>query len=551
MLPIDAPATLDDSRLRKCAVSPNHPDFRFLCTAIQMQSWPIAMAGNDLLGLASTGSGKTLAFALPSLVHIKGQPPLPPEIADDPKVLVIAPTRELAQQIEKDYLDFGCVNSGSRQRYGTRDALKVACVYGGASRRYQEVQLRNKPQVIVATPGRLLDFVKDGIVRLGAISYVVVDEADRMLDMGFEPQILKIMGQIRTDRQVVFFSATWPREIQTLARRILRDPVTVQIGDTSLKPSATVNQTLHFMEEEYKSFHLKELLGELAQGVRVLIFTEQKRTAETLLRDLERHGIRAATMHGDKNQRERDMALRDFRSGRTPFLIASDVAARGLDVKNIKVVINYDFPKDIATYVHRIGRTGRAGQSGLAISFLTPECKMGRQLWDLFEENGLEVPVDLRRFARGGFSFTEITPEMRESLRAIPGNDDREDTQRSFGRYPRSQVSPHGYGGEGRGGTYFNPRRQEGLGQRSYRGSYTSEHRGGGAHYGAKEYGRDDGLEDEQHGRRSPWRRPDRSRAESVRMSKYERDRERRRYSRDVSRRGRNAYANAGGAGEE
>eukprot|EP00466_Bigelowiella_natans_P000432 jgi/Bigna1/57006/fgenesh1_pm.1_\ len=370
-------------------------------TPIQMQSWPVAMSGKDLLGLAQTGSGKTLAYALPSIVHLRGQPQYPENYPKGPTVLVLAPTRELAQQIEKEYKDFGAKAPSSR--FLSRGTPTVAAVFGGAPRYYQSRELRLGTEILVACPGRLLDFIQNKEVGLARVTYLVLDEADRMLDMGFEPQILKILGQVRPDRQVLFFSATWPKEVQSLARKILRDPVTIQIGDTSLKASLDVKQTVHFIDEYDKPHHILRILQGLQMGVRVLVFVETKRTAEDVLQNFVAAGISAATLHGDKSQRERNLALKNFRSNRISVLIASDVAARGLDVKGIKIVINYDMPKDIATYVHRIGRTGRAGESGLAISFITPEYRLTGDLSRIFEESGQPIPPGLQRYFRGGF----------------------------------------------------------------------------------------------------------------------------------------------------
>ncbi|GAB5373286.1 hypothetical protein AAMO2058_001737700 [Amorphochlora amoebiformis] len=456
-------------------------------TPIQMQAWPLAMTGTDVLGLAATGSGKTLAFAIPSIMHINANP-LSEGDQGKPQVVVVAPTRELAQQIEKDYFDIGC----SRPDRDSREGHRVVCLTGGSMRGRQISLLGKGLEIIVATPGRLIDCVESGAVSLDRVSYVVLDEADRMLDMGFEPQILKVLGQIRPDRQILFFSATWPRDIQNLARKILRSPVRIQIGDTNLKPSLTVKQTVQFIADAEKNRRLMHILKGIQPHVRVLIFVDQKRTAEDLRSFLEYSDMHASTMHGDKSQREREEVLRQFRSGRMCILIASDVAARGLDVKGIRVVINYDMPLTMESYVHRIGRTGRAGEKGLAISFCTHSFRFSSELIDLMTECKQHVPESLILFNRGGFRETLITPDLETDWTSIPSDP------------PAKSRPPSNRGYQSIGGSYFNPRgsgpqQDRGDNQRGYRrGSYFAgrnfNSKGGSGGYGTGSQGYQEGY---------------------------------------------------------
>lgn len=364
-------------------------------TAIQAQGWPMALSGRDVVGVAQTGSGKTLSFLLPAVVHINAQPFL--ERGDGPICLVIAPTRELAVQIQEE-----CA------RFGSSSNIKSTCVYGGAPRRPQEADLRRGVEIVIATPGRLIDFLEKGTTNLRRVTYLVMDEADRMLDMGFEPQIRKILSQIRPDRQTLMWSATWPKEVQGLARDFLHDYIQVNVGSLEMKTNHHITQIIEVVDPMEKE---RKLLG-IMEGLRqdnplVLIFTETKRGCDKIAYMLGRSGFRAAAIHGDKRQFERDQTLVDFKAGRTPVLVATDVASRGLDVKNLKYVINYDFPREIEDYVHRIGRTGRKTNEGYnhgtAISFFTSEnYKCASKLIGLLREAKQNVPPELERFGMMG-----------------------------------------------------------------------------------------------------------------------------------------------------
>lgn len=286
-------------------------------TPIQGQGWPMALLGRDLVGLAETGSGKTLAYLLPGVVHINAQPHLVP--GDGPIVLVLAPTRELAVQIQNECLKFG---SSSR--------IKSTCVYGGAPKGPQANTLRRGVEIVIATPGRLIDMLESRVTNLRRVTYLVLDEADRMLDMGFEPQIRKIIQQIRPDRQTLLWSATWPKEIQSLANEFLKDPYQVLIGSADLKANHRISQHFDFPGEADKYPKLIRILEKEMDGRRILIFCETKRGCDTVTRQLRMDGWPALSIHGDKTQNERDWVLKEFRDGKHPIMIATDVAARGL-----------------------------------------------------------------------------------------------------------------------------------------------------------------------------------------------------------------------------
>ncbi|KAK9868618.1 hypothetical protein WJX84_007224 [Apatococcus fuscideae] len=356
-------------------------------TPIQSQGWPMALLGRDLVGLAETGSGKTLAYLLPAVVHINAQPYLEP--GDGPIVLCLAPTRELAVQIQQE-----CAKFGSSSR------IKNTCIYGGAPKGPQTRDLRNGVEIVIATPGRLIDMLESRITNLKRVTYLVLDEADRMLDMGFEPQIRKIVSQIRPDRQTLLWSATWPKEVQTISREFLRDAYQVTIGSTDLKANHMITQSFHFLAEPEKYPRLLKLLEREMDGSRMLIFCETKRGCDAVTRQLRMDGWPALSIHGDKSQQERDWVLGEFKAGKSPIMTATDVAARGLDVKDIKVVINYDMPGTAEDYVHRIGRTARAGARGKSYSFFTAaNARLARQVLSILQEARQEIPPELAQYA--------------------------------------------------------------------------------------------------------------------------------------------------------
>jgi len=360
-------------------------------TAIQIQGWPVALSGRDMIGIAETGSGKTLAFLLPAIVHINAQPYLRP--GDGPIVLIIVPTRELVDQIRQQ-----------ANQFGTTSRIKNAVAYGGVPRRPQVTDLKQGAEILICCPGRLIDFLESNVTNLRRVTYLVMDEADRMLDMGFEPQIRKIVGQIRPDRQTLMWSATWPKEVQNLARDLCREePVHINVGSIELKACHNIRQHVEVIPEYEKKSRLKALLQRIMDGSKILIFSETKKGADTLTRDMRIEGWPALCIHGDKKQEERTWVLNEFKNGRAPIMVATDVAARGLDVKDVRYVINYDFPNQIEDYVHRIGRTGRAGSSGSAFSFFTSDkFRLAKELIRVLREANQTVPSDLERLVPSG-----------------------------------------------------------------------------------------------------------------------------------------------------
>eukprot|EP00930_Biecheleria_cincta_P037504 TRINITY_DN2574_c0_g1_i1.p1 TRINITY_DN2574_c0_g1~~TRINITY_DN2574_c0_g1_i1.p1 ORF type:complete len:497 (-),score=105.22 TRINITY_DN2574_c0_g1_i1:283-1773(-) len=360
---------------------------------IQVQGWPIALSGRDMVGIAETGSGKTLAFLLPAIVHINAQPYL--KKGDGPIVLVLAPTRELAIQIQEE-----CV------RFGKSSKIKNTCCYGGAPKATQARDLAEGVEIVIATPGRLTDFLESGDTNLKRVTYMVLDEADRMLDMGFEPQVRKICTQCRPDRQTLMWSATWPKDVQKLARDLCKeDPVHVNVGSLDLRTAHTIRQYVEVVQESDKRGRLRRLLEKVMDGSKILIFCETKRGGDELTREMRTDGFPALCIHGDKKQEEREWVLSQFKEGKNPILVATDVAARGLDIKDIKYVINYEFPKSIEDYVHRVGRTGRAGASGSAYTFFTSDkAKFAKDLIGVLKEASQPVPEELERLAGWGGS---------------------------------------------------------------------------------------------------------------------------------------------------
>ncbi|CDR45538.1 CYFA0S19e00144g1_1 [Cyberlindnera fabianii] len=288
-------------------------------TSIQCQGWPMALSGRDMIGIAATGSGKTLSYCLPGIVHINAQPPL--SHGDGPIVLVLAPTRELAVQIQTE-----C------SKFGRSSRIRNTCVYGGAPKGPQIRDLQRGVEICIATPGRLIDMLETGKTNLRRVTYLVLDEADRMLDMGFEPQIRKIIDQIRPDRQTLMWSATWPKEVQALARDYLQDYIQVTVGSLELAASHTIKQVVEVITEyEKRDRMLKHLEAAMNdQNSKILIFASTKRTCDEITRYLRDDGWPALAIHGDKQQQERDWVLNEFRTGRSPIMVATDVAARGI-----------------------------------------------------------------------------------------------------------------------------------------------------------------------------------------------------------------------------
>ena len=325
-------------------------------TPIQQMAIPVVMEGHDVLGVAQTGTGKTAAFMLPiahrlAATAVRG--------SRRPRCLILAPTRELADQI-----------GAAGAQFGGAVGLRGVALYGGMSKRPQDEKLRRGVDVVVACPGRLLDHVDEGTIDLSGIETLVLDEADQMCDMGFLPDVRRILSKMPADRQTLFFSATMPKEIRTLADQMLRNPVAVEIGHSA--PADTVSHALYPLRENVKGAFLLEMLDREATG-KVLIFTRTKRRARHLADVLDQRGHRVSALQGNMTQNRRQAALEGFRNGRFDILVATDLAARGLDISRISHVINYDMPSTVEAYTHRIGRTGRAELTGEAFTFTTPE----------------------------------------------------------------------------------------------------------------------------------------------------------------------------------
>nr|MBA3938931.1 DEAD/DEAH box helicase [Planctomycetota bacterium] len=330
-------------------------------TPIQQKAIPPALAGRDLFGCAQTGTGKTAAFALPILQRLSATPPAVQQGQSRPvRCLVLSPTRELAAQIGDSF-----------RAYGRHLRISHTVIFGGVGQGAQVQALRRGVDVVVATPGRLLDLMGQGHLRLERIEVLVLDEADRMLDMGFINDIRKVLHVIPKKRQTLFFSATMPREIQSLADSILHDPLKVEVAPVA-STAETVAQSLYLVAKGDKPALLAHLLADQALK-RTLVFTRTKHGADKVVRHLGLGGIHAEAIHGNKSQNARVRALENFRKGATRVLVASDIAARGLDIDEISHVVNFDLPNEPETYVHRIGRTGRAGASGIALSFCDGE----------------------------------------------------------------------------------------------------------------------------------------------------------------------------------
>ena len=338
-------------------------------TPIQEQAIPVVLAGRDLLGCAQTGTGKTAAFAIPimQLMHLQKQIDNRQRTGHPQRkgiqTLVLTPTRELAIQVEE-----------SLRTYGRHLDLKHLVIFGGVSQYNQVNALRRGVDILVATPGRLLDLLNQRHISLHEIKFFVLDEADRMLDMGFVHDVKRIIAKLPVQKQTLFFSATMPAEIKQLANVLLKDPVKVEVTPVSSTVD-TIQQSLYYVEKRNKKLLLAHLLSDTTIGT-VLVFTKTKHGADRIARDLNRNKTHAEAIHGGKSQNERQKALNNFKTKRTRVLVATDIAARGIDIDELTHVINFDLPDIPETYVHRIGRTGRAGASGIAISFCDYEEKI-------------------------------------------------------------------------------------------------------------------------------------------------------------------------------
>jgi ATP-dependent RNA helicase RhlE len=356
-------------------------------TPIQEQAIPHILDGRDVLGLAQTGTGKTAAFMLPILQRLTRGP------LRRARVLIVAPTRELAEQIH-----------GTTAALGGRTKIRSAAIYGGVGKGPQISAIKRGAEIIVACPGRLLDHIGEGDIDLSTIEVLVLDEADRMLDMGFLPDIKRILRYVPNRQQTMLFSATMPADIRRLADDILRDPVTVQVD--VIAPAKTVSHALYPVPETLKAKLLHAMLEETRTS-RVLVFTRTKHRAKRLAQDLDKRGYRVAALQGNMSQNKRQEAMNGFRGGKYDILVATDIAARGIDVSEISHVVNYDMPDTVDAYTHRIGRTGRAEATGEAVTFAVQDDEtMVRDI-----ERVLGKPIERRRLE--GFDYGAFTPESQ------------------------------------------------------------------------------------------------------------------------------------------
>jgi ATP-dependent RNA helicase DDX5/DBP2 len=348
---------------------------------VQQYAWPIVRKGDDCIAIAKTGSGKTLAFLIPAFARI-----LEDRLRGSPSVLVMAPTRELATQI---------VAEG--EKFGRSARIRTVAVYGGQPKGEQLRQLRDGPACVVGTPGRLNDFLEMQSLSLRDVEFLILDEADRMLDMGFEPQIRKIIMHVPRSRQTMMFSATWPKGVQKLAMEFLNHPAEIRIGNTdALQANTDIIQEVVMCDGIMMKQNALALLLRQNQ-CQAIVFVGTKRMADQLCNGLSRE-FKADAIHGDRNQQQRDRTLQMFKEGRVQVLVATDVAARGLDVKAVKLVVNFDPPQQAEDYVHRIGRTGRAGTKGLAVSLLTMEDGWAaKNIEECMRKTGLPVPAALQK----------------------------------------------------------------------------------------------------------------------------------------------------------
>ncbi|POS83150.1 DEAD-domain-containing protein [Erysiphe pulchra] len=442
-------------------------------TPVQKYSIPIVMGGRDLMACAQTGSGKTGGFLFPILsqAFINGPSAVPVGAGGNygrqrkayPTSLILAPTRELVSQIFEE-----------SRKFAYRSWVRPCVVYGGADIGSQLRQIERGCDLLVATPGRLVDLIERGRISLQNIKYLVLDEADRMLDMGFEPQIRRIVEQEDMpgvqSRQTLMFSATFPRDIQMLARDFLKDYVFLSVGRVG-STSENITQKVEYVEDVDKRSVLLDILHTHGTGLS-LVFVETKRMADSLSDFLINQNFPATSIHGDRTQRERERALEMFRNGRCPILVATAVAARGLDIPNVTHVVNYDLPTDIDDYVHRIGRTGRAGNTGISTAFFNRGNRgVVRDLIDLLKEANQEVPAFLENIAREGGGFGG-----RGGGRSGGGRGRGGGANRDFRKY----------GGGGGGGPSYGGGNFSGPPTLSYgSGSYGGNSGGGGGYGGS------------------------------------------------------------------
>ncbi|CAJ1358472.1 unnamed protein product [Effrenium voratum] len=356
---------------------------------IQMQAMPALMCGRDVIGVAQTGSGKTLAYLLPLIRHILDQAPL--ANGDGPVGFVVAPTRELALQIQREANVF--CKAGN---------LTSVCAYGGGLLGEQLSALKKGAELLVGTPGRLIDVLTTSggkITNLRRVTFLVLDEADRMFDMGFEPQIGMFLQSTRPDKQVAMFSATLPAHVEALARKVLKKPLEISVGERNAA-AANVTQFVEVLDESQKFYRLLQLLGEWHEHGAIMIFVHQQKDVDEMFTELLKYGYPPLTLHGGQDQQDRDFTLQDFKDGISNILIATSVAARGIDVKNVILVVNFKVPDHLEDYIHRVGRTGRAGKPGFAYTFIQPdEGDKAQDMVDAMRQCNQEIPAKLKALA--------------------------------------------------------------------------------------------------------------------------------------------------------
>ena len=394
-------------------------------TPIQQQAIPVILQGRDVRGCAQTGTGKTAAFAIPMLQllqqehedHLQARPKI--------KALILTPTRELAIQIEESF-----------KAYGKYLNLRHLVIFGGVSQVSQVNNLRRGIDILVATPGRLLDLMNQGHVSLKDIKYFVLDEADRMLDMGFVHDVKRIISKLPVNRQTLFFSATMPHEINDLARNILKNPVSLEVTPVS-STADTVKQAVYFTEKQNKASLLKHIMKD-PEVKNALVFTRTKHGADKLVKYLVTTGIRAEAIHGNKSQGARQNALNNFKSNRTRVLVATDIAARGIDIDELSHVVNFELPHVPETYVHRIGRTGRAGASGISFSFCDHEEKL--LLKDIQKLIGKKIPVENDHPYAMAADLPDMDPMQRAQMSRRPAGSNRSGGSRGIFKPARSRA---------------------------------------------------------------------------------------------------------------
>jgi len=418
-------------------------------TPIQAKTIPVILKGRDVIGLAQTGTGKTAAFVLPLLSQLCQKSHNLSDRAA--RVLIIAPTRELVAQINQ-----------SIRTYGKYTNLRTAVVTGGASEKHQIEKLASGVDIVIATPGRLLALMEAGHCQFGKLTHLILDEADRMLDMGFIPDIVTILSQLPKRRHSLLFSATFPEQVQILSKKMLDRPVTVEVGGNN--PAATVEQFLYPVEDHLKAELLLELLED-HQFFSVIVFVRTKEDVDVLTKTLKTDGITAEAIHSDRSQNHRYRALRDFKENKIRVLVATDIAARGLDIPDVTHVINYDFPEQSDDYIHRIGRTGRAGSKGCALTFVTE--RNGAKLQKLERQIGRTLP---KKYV-DGFNYNVPAPEEEIEDRRFGGKPKPRPKRHSSDRFERSPRqmakksaarrggNKSGAGGRGRTGKQTRKRR--------------------------------------------------------------------------------------------